>query len=143
MVRFAQGVEPGKAVSENQSLVLMYDVQLELKLVQLNAEIAGAEPGDPGPGPAGRRRPTEDDRLRYASQKKQKEFLRDRKIVERAALRERTHSDEARPGNFWLKSPMNGTVLNWEFRESLTNRHVRPADPLLRIGDKDKAWKWS
>jgi hypothetical protein len=42
-VRFVEGLEPGSAVAENQSLVLLYDVKLETKLVQLTQEIAAAQ----------------------------------------------------------------------------------------------------
>jgi hypothetical protein len=141
VVRFAEGVQPGKAVSENQSLVLMYDVALELKLVQLNGEIAGAEQDIAALARQQAAALTVTERLRFGAAKKQKEYLRDRKILERAALRERTHSDEARPGHFWLKAPLGGTVLNWDFHENLTNRYVKPAEPLLRIGDKEKYWE--
>src|SRR5262249_31289634 len=84
---------------------------------------------------------SEADRLRYSAEKKQKEFQRDRKVLERRALRERTHADEARPGYFELKSPLTGTVLSSDFREHLTNRHVKPSEPLLRLGDKTKPWE--
>lgn len=141
VVRFAEGVQPGKPVSVNQSLVLMYDVELELKLVRLNSEIAGAEQDVGALAREQAAATAEDDRWRLGVEKKQKEYLRDRKIQERAALRERTHSDEARPGYFWLKAPVSGTLLNWDFHEALTNRYVKPSEPLLRIGNKDHRWE--
>ena len=141
VIRFAEGVQPGKPVSENQSLVLMYDVQLELNLVRLNSEIAGAEQDIEALAREQAAATTEVDRLHFGVEKKQKEYIRDRKLQERAALRERTHSDEARPGYFWLKAPVSGTLLNWDFHESLTNRYVKPSEPLLRLGNKDRRWE--
>jgi hypothetical protein len=49
---------------------------------------------------------------------------------------------------FWINSPKEGlprghqwTVLNSDFRETLTDRVVKPSDPLLRLGDKDGDWE--
>jgi hypothetical protein len=141
VVRFEEGVEPGSQVAENQSLVLLYDVQLETKLVQLTHEIAATQQDIEALTKQFNAAINEPDRLRISADKKQKESLRDRKFWELRALRERTHADEARPGHFWLKAPTSGTILNWDFRETLTNRQVKPSEPLLRIGDKGKRWE--
>jgi hypothetical protein len=141
VVRFEQGVQPGSAVAENQSLVLMYDVQLELKLVQLANEIAAAQEEITALATQLTTARNDAERVGYSAEKKQKEYVRNRKMAELRALRERTHADEARPGYFWLKAPLSGTVLTWEFRERLTHRTVKPSDPLLRIGDKDRGWE--
>jgi len=140
VVRFAEGIETGKAVAENQSLILLYDVQLETKIVQLAAEVRAAQQDVEALGKQFSTAPTEADRLRISSEKKQKEAIRDKKFWELRTLRERTHADAAKPGYFWLKSPLRGTVLNADFKETLTNRQVKPSEPLLRIGDKDRAW---
>jgi len=141
VIRFEEGVQPSSRVTENQSLVLMYDVQLETKLVQLTHETAALQQDVEALTKQFNAATTEQDRLRYSSDKKQKEGLRDRKFWELRTLKARTHSDDARPGFFSLKSPVSGTVLNWDFRETLTNRQVKPSEPLLRIGDKDKRWE--
>ena len=121
--------------------MLMYDVELQERLIKLDSEIQGAQdaiellnkqmtgPKEPGTSLA-----------TLGSEKKTKEVLRDQKLLERDALRDRTNSDE-RPGYFWLKAPFKGTVLNADFRENLTNRQVKSSDPILRIGDKDKRWE--
>jgi hypothetical protein len=141
VVRFEEEVQPGGPVRTNQPLALLYDVQLEIKLDQLGNEIAAAQQAIETLARQENESTTETDRLRLSAEKKQKEFLRDRKILERNALRERTNADEAKPGYFWLKSPMNGTVLNTDFRESLTQRTVKPSEPLLRIGNKQNRWE--
>src|SRR5262249_60765076 len=33
------------------------------------------------------------------------------------------------------------TGLNADFRENLTGKHVRPSEPLLRLGDKENDWE--
>jgi hypothetical protein len=141
VVRFEEGVQPGSLVAEGQPLVLLYDVQLEIKFAQLTSEIASAQQAVESLAHEETAATTEADRLRLSTEKKQREFLRNRKILERTALRERTGSEEGRPGYFWIKSPLAGTVLNSDFRENLTNRNVKPSEPLLRIGDKRKPWE--
>jgi hypothetical protein len=141
IIRFEEGIRPGTAVVENQSLVQLYDVQLEMKLVQLANEIATAREEIAGLARQQASAPSEADRLRLSAERKQKEYLRDRKLMESRALRDRTHADEARPGYFWLRSPLDGIVLNWDFREKLVNRFVKPSEPLLRIGDPERPWE--
>jgi len=141
VVRFEDNVQPGSQVYENQALVLLYDVQLEIKLVQLNSEILAAQQEVQALVQQLAAAATESERLRLSSERQQKQAVRDRKNQERSALRERTQSDPNQPGRFWLKAPMNGTILNSDYRETLTNRFVRPVDPLLLIGAKDKSWE--
>lgn len=141
VVRFEQGVQPGATVVERQALVLMYDMQLELKLHQLANDLTSIDEEIAALGLQQNNGRTETERAGYAAEKKQKELSRSRRAAELKALREQTHSDEARPGYFWVTSPLNGTVLNGDFREKLTNRFVQPSEPLLRIGDKSHGWE--
>jgi hypothetical protein len=141
VVRFENGVEPGRHVHANQSLILMYDVQLEAKLTQLRQEAAAAQQDVSSLAKQLTTAATEADRLRLSAEKKQKEAIRDHKYWELKSLRERTNSEESRPGYFWLKAPLGGTVLSWDFRENLTSRQVRPSEPLLRLGDKNQDWE--
>lgn len=141
VVRFEEGVQPGGMVAENQALMLLYDVQLEIRLVQLANEVVAAQQAVEALARQEASAAGEADRLRYSSERRQKEFLRERKAAELRALRERTHADDSRPGTFWIMSPCSGTLLNSNFRETLTHRHVKPSEPLLRIGDKAGAWE--
>jgi hypothetical protein len=145
VVGFAPGVEPGALVRAGEELVLLYDVQLESKLVQLGQEAAAIDQDITTLNKHLNNKeltaPHEGERLRLDSERRQKEALRDQRRWELRALRARTNSDPARPGNFWLKAPFRGTVLSWDFRETLTNRQVKPSEPLLRLGDKDGAWE--
>jgi hypothetical protein len=140
VAHFAQGVAPGSPVAKDQSLVLMYDVQLELKLDQLASEIQGAQQEITALAGQMTTAATAAERRRIGAERKRQEFVRDRTREELRKWRERTHAD-TQPGYFWLTSPLDGTVLNWDFRENLTNRYVKPSDPLLRIGDKSRRWE--
>ena len=140
---FASGIQAGSPVTEGQALVLLHDVQLELKVVQLQNEVAAAQHDVEALTAQFTVAQTEADAKSISGERKKKEYLRDRKRKELQALAERTHADAGRPGYFWLTSPQQGTVLNGDFRENLTNRQVKPADPLLRVGDKSGAGKSS
>lgn len=141
VVRFAEGLRPGSQVVPDQSLILLYDIQLETRLEQLTREIAAAQQEAEALGKQLGAAATEKERLALSGEKVQKEALRERKARELRALRERTHAEESRPGFFWLKAPMGGTILSWDFRETLTNRLVKPSEPLLRIGEKSRRWE--
>ncbi len=141
VIHFEPGVVPGGAVSERQPLAFMYDMQLEIKLVQLAHEIAAAQDEIAGLIAQHNAARTEAERSALSAERKQKEFLRGRKQAELKALREQTQSDVSRPGYFWLPAPVGGTVLSWDFRERYTNRLVKPSEPLVRIGDTRRGWE--
>jgi hypothetical protein len=140
VVGFGAGVEPGALVTERQALVMLYDVQLESRVVQLDQEVAALRLDIQALNKQ-INAAQEADRLRLAAERDQKEAMLKRRAWEVSALRERTHSDSSSPGRFWVLSPVRGTILNWDFRETLTNRQVKPNEPLLRIGDKDDRWE--
>jgi len=135
-------VQPGSTVVEGQAVVLMYDVDLKKRLIELNGDIEGAEK-DIDFLKRHLAAPNEAENAHFSQEMRQKEVLLQSKVTERDALRERRHAvaDEARPGYFWLKSPLSGTVLNTRFQEELTNKNVKPSEPLLRIGDKESPWE--
>jgi hypothetical protein len=141
IVRFEEGVVPGAQVAQDQSLVLMRDLQLEARILQLNAETLAAQNDIDVISKLFNSAANETDRLRLSADRRQKEAQRDRYSLELRTLRERTNAERAHPGQFWLKAPIAGTVLNWDFRETLTNRLVKPSEPLLRIGDKNRLWE--
>lgn len=141
VVDFQEGVQESKQVSGNQNLILMYDVELEKRLIDLEKEILGdqAEIGELTKALQNANDPNQV--INLSSQKKQKEVHRKGKQDELDALRERTHSLPGQPGYFYLSAPFSGTVLNSGFRENLTNRFVKPSDQLLRIGNKEGRWE--
>lgn len=141
VLSFAPGLKPAVDVVEGQSLILMHDGQLELRIVQLQNEITAAQHDVESLTAQFSAATTDSERKSIAGERKKKEYVRDRKRKELQTMAERTHADLSRPGHFWVRSPQPGTVLNWDFRENLTNRQVKPSDPLIRVGDKTGAWE--
>jgi len=139
---FAEGVEPGADVADGQLLIRMVDTQLQIKMVNLMKDIEAAQREIDSLNSQANNVKEPQERAKMLSERTQKQVLRDFKARELKALRERTNSvDEGKPGEFWLKSPLRGTVLNWGFKENLTNKYVKPSEPLLRVGDKDQDWE--
>lgn len=147
-------VQPGETVAENRTLVHMFDVQLENKIITLQGEIERAQreynefsqkSKDASLKP--------EDRLKLRTDAEQRRDLAGSKSRELDALRERTNADRASEGVFYLKAPAftneetqhlgrrEWTVLNANFKEELTNREVKPSEPLLRLGAKDGPWE--
>jgi hypothetical protein len=143
VVRFAQGVDTAKDVSEKQPLIEMHDVQLQLRVVELERAISGARGEIEGlkyqMAQSPNLQPAE--KAKITSDIDQKETLARYKSRELDALRDRTHAVPNQPGNFQLLAPLSGIVLNGGFRESLTNKTVKPSEPLLRIGNKTGPWE--
>lgn len=140
VVRFE--VTPGMEVYEGQPLVLMHDSSLEVKLVNLNKEIEAAEKEIQGCNARFEAaRTNEAERLAVSIERRKHETVRELKTQERDRLRALTGSDESSPGRFWVRSPVAGTILNFDFRENLTGKFVRPSEPLLRIGDRSASWE--
>jgi hypothetical protein len=143
VIGFADEVKPGASVFEKQPLIHMYDFNLDKQVREIQSEIDKANNriasiraqasnlGNLQPG----------ERARLNGELNEAEAARMNKARELDAVRQRTHSDPDRPGYFWLIAPMDGTILNSDFREKLTNKDVRPSEPLLRIGDKTKTWE--
>jgi len=133
-------VKPGQDVYQNDPLVLMYDTQLETKMIGLQGEIDAA------------RKEAEAQRLRLNSAKPEdkyqisadkvsKENTAELKQQELNAIRQRVNADPARFGYFLLQSPIAGTVLNGTFEEELTNKEMKPNEPILRVGNKSGPWE--
>jgi hypothetical protein len=141
VVHFAPDVQPASPVADNQSLVLMHDVNLESKFRDLQAEIDGLQAEINGLGQQAVAAVNPVDRAKTQAEQSTKESQLQRKKGELTSLRQRINAVPENPGYFWLKSPLHGTVLNENFRENLTSRMVKPSEPLLRIGDKDGPWE--
>jgi hypothetical protein len=143
VVRFAEGVDAGAQVFEKQPLIFMTDVTLESKFHEIFSEMEKAQAqinsinaqlnNNPNMPPG--------DRSRLAGDRISAEQTYRRKSKQLDDLKQRTHSEETKPGSFALVAPMDGTILNWGFREKLLNKDVRSSEPLVRIGDKSKEWE--
>jgi hypothetical protein len=138
---FADGVRPGQPVGKDQNVILMHDVQQEVKIVELSNQILGAQQECVAIKRQLDTATNQQDRAKYSSSLSEKQSVLQRKTAELETLLQRINGVRDRPGYFWLKSPISGTVLNWDFRENLTNRFVKPSEQLLRIGDKSRQWE--
>ncbi|MFN4258699.1 MAG: hypothetical protein ACK4RK_05345 [Gemmataceae bacterium] len=139
---FVPGVEPGALVQEGMPLAEMFDPQLQYELITLDNQIKAAREEAAELWRQHSLAPPSEKPSIYI-QYVNKDAIAKGKARERDALLVRTHSlpGEKDRGRFYLKSPMTGTILNFDFRETLTNRTVKPSDPLIRIGDKTKNWE--
>jgi hypothetical protein len=123
----------GSRVSTGQELLRLNDKELAKEILQLKQEIYTAENvmkhGN---------RPNREDGQDQAVAKEITEAKLTQEIKSQAleTLLNRTHS-LSMPGDFAVKAPMSGIVLSSDFRELLTNRYVKPNEPLLRIGYTD------
>jgi hypothetical protein len=146
-------VKPGDKVTEGQYLVRMFDRNLQLKLQELTVDITTSE----AHLDALRRQESNapaSDKPRIAAEQQKAEAERGAKNAERQALLAASNAEADRPGYFWLKAPAfpeddvssrrpdrQWTVLNWDFRENLLGRPVKPNEPLLRLGDAEGPWE--
>lgn len=137
----APGVQPGGDVVKGQSLLLMYDTQLHVKMVQLQNDVATARRAIESLTGLHNATLNPSERGNVQGDKRKKEAERDAKMRELQILCERTHADGGRPGYFWIKAPASGTILNWGFQENLLNRQVKPSEMLLLIGDKNSGFE--
>jgi hypothetical protein len=141
VIEFAEGVRPGQQVNINQNVIKMRDVEQGVKIVQLMNERDAAAKDALALKNQADTASTEGDRAKFNAERMQKIAISARKTAELEQLLQRINADRDRPGEFWLRSPISGTVLNWDFRENLTNRYVKPSEQLLRLGDKTRHWE--
>jgi multidrug efflux pump subunit AcrA (membrane-fusion protein) len=140
VINIPESVQPAANVSEKQPLLLMHDLQLERQIYTLNADIAAAEREAQTKAKQINEATTTAEKLRYSMELAQANSTKIAKNAELRALRERINAGDT-IGDFYLVAPMDGTILNWGFRENLIGREVKPSEPLIRIGDKSKRWE--
>jgi biotin carboxyl carrier protein len=133
-------VKPGQDVVKNDPLVLMYDTELEKKMMQLQGEIDTAQIKAAALGLQWDGAKSEE-RLKISVDKLSEESVAATKRQELEAIRQRVNAEPNKNGAFLLQSPITGTVLNANFEEELTGRAVKPNEPILRVGDKKGPWE--
>src|SRR5262249_32466826 len=146
-------VEAGKDVGENESLVKMYNRDVEGRLDKLNEEIRSAE--NIIRGLSGQHAETTDPIKRGEIDREisKQRIIRDGKVAVRETLTNGISLLGDKSGEFWLRSPRfpddgisrvanaRWTVLNWDYKEKLTGSEVKPSDPILRLGYRDGPWE--
>jgi hypothetical protein len=140
--KFPEGIDHGTTVSENQPLVLMYDLKLRKDMEQLQGEIASAQHESEAKDLLmNQSNLSQSDRARYKIERDTMLATKEQKERQLRAWKARATAEDLPPGYFWIKSPMDGKILNWSFRENLINKEVRPSEPILRIGDERRDWE--
>jgi hypothetical protein len=134
-------VEPNEEVQKGQHLVLMRSADLQAKIAEFNNKIQAAnhdvelytkqfnQATDPNQrGQATQKRKTaEDQRTSYQLQLN--------------SLQDRVKADDSVPGGFVLESPIDGEILNYDYKENLKDKFVKPSDQILRIGNVKEDWE--
>ncbi len=139
IVRFA--VDRGEHVFKGQQLVLMHDVDAEKQIGNLTGEIAKLETDIRNLQSQARAALSEKDRQTADGERQKKQSERTSRMQQLERFKEIIQADDQVPGNFWLTSPIDGFVLNSDFRQDLTGKFVKPSDPILRVGNKDGEWE--
>jgi hypothetical protein len=146
-------VHPNQQVAGKQPLILMEDVNLKMKIYQLQGEINASRQKTTALNQQinANSGATLFDRVRAESELSQEKAAVAGKQAELASLLTLTNSEPGKPGYFWINAPVlpSGlhkdqpfwTVLTSDFQENLTNRPVKPSDPLLRLGDTKGNWE--
>jgi hypothetical protein len=122
----------GTPVFKDQELISMYDIQLGQDIRKIQVEIASADamlnsaaPKDQGTGYENKEFLIKQNEARVNKYAKQAELDQ---------LVRRTNANPNNPGEFSLRSPMNGIVLSADFKSDLLGRGVKPNEQLIRIG---------
>jgi hypothetical protein len=135
-------VEPNMEVAQDQPLVEMHDLQLAIKLQEVQSQIYASEAkmknamvrmNDQGL--------TDGDRKQASIEKSQEEQTKALYTEQYNRLRGRVNAESLQPGYFYVKSPITGMVLNYDFKENLSNKMLKPSDQMLRIGETGGPWE--
>jgi hypothetical protein len=141
IVAIPVGLNEGTPVFAGQELLRLYSKELADEILKLKGEVYNAEAilkhnratGEEGKDRALAEKMTE---ARLALQVKSEQL---------ESLLRKTNS-RATPGEFSIKSPINGILLSSASREFLTGRFVKPNESLLHVGATDakdpKMWDW-
>jgi hypothetical protein len=141
VVKFAPGADAGALVAEGQPLMLMRDAQLRMQIADMESKIRGAIQEMNACQLQLQGNLSQNEKASRISEMDQKRVVRDSTERQLKALKEQYNAVEESPGDFWLRSPLKGTILDLGFQEKLINSYVKPSQPLLRIGDKEGQWE--
>jgi hypothetical protein len=131
-------VKPSAYVHKGKVLMQMYDENLAAQITKYKAEGIAAEEKRRYAATA------EQDQTKKGAQPSDVSTLRLAKIEAEQTLwdvnknlrdlQQLHDADLQHPGVFFVRAPISGTILSSDIREILTNRRVRPNEPLLRLG---------
>jgi RNA polymerase sigma factor (sigma-70 family) len=132
IIGFPENVKPGGKVAKNQELVYLYSADLHKEVVDLVAGIASEK----------KLMDTLKSRLQQATRAADKNDITSELKKTKASLqakadilnglRERINADTARPGNFSVRSPIDGVVLTTDFRDKI-GLTIKETQPIMLI----------
>jgi hypothetical protein len=134
VVDFPNEVQPSARVAKGQEVVVMHSLELGAKIRGLQVEMNKAKREMEQLGQLANSQEKAEDRATIERQLAEAQSVYTAKSRELVDLQQRTNASLQDPGEFRLRSPLEGLVLSSDFREMLKNRFVKEEDPLLRIG---------
>jgi hypothetical protein len=148
-------VNPGDIVSENRTLLHLHDIEQEKRLADLedrmksaNAKAEGYETqaADPTDKDAAQKR-QEASNLRDQAKRLASQIKKIHEVMDVSKSKDGETVFSIRAPQFTpqeaalLRGRREWTILNTTFKEEMTNRTVRPSDPILRLGAKNGPWE--
>jgi hypothetical protein len=146
-------VVPGEVVEENRKLATCYDRDLEDKIRGGKTEQENAHNEASEADRTSKEAASITDKNALAAKAAQFRFQEHAKATDLNKLYKNANADPQNPGSFFLKAPTftaeeaatlgrrEWTVLTGNFKDELTNKLVKPSDPILRLGAKDGPWE--
>jgi hypothetical protein len=134
IIEFGPGITPNAMVAKGQEVIKMQSLELASKLHEIQTEIDAANAEYNALTRDTEKQPGRDDMRSAERDREAARVKRDAKIKELNLLRDRTNAILQSPGEFWLRSPLQGKILSSDFQEVLLNRSVKEDEQLLRVG---------
>jgi hypothetical protein len=134
-------VNPGDPVWEGMPLVLMKDVETDQKITTIQGEIRRLNGEIDTLAAQATEGKSAADRAGANDKRREKEGERRSRELELKIYLELIQADPEVPGAFSVISPLDGNVLNSDFRQDLTGKYIKPSDPILRVANKDGVWE--
>jgi hypothetical protein len=141
VVQFPREIEPGVNVTRGEPLARLHDMRLEAQMIELESAIHESRQKVAAFREAYNNATTFQARLDATEHIAEENGVADSKQRQLEALRMRTDADLSQPGDYYLRAPIDGTVLNWGFQEKFIGKEVKPTDQILRIGNKSGRWE--
>jgi hypothetical protein len=140
-------VKPGDRVNAGDPLLRLHDLELETKMLQLDRDIKALDSEISAydrmlaNDAVESQKTRSSDLVRISSERRTKVVQKEVKEAQLKRMKDLFHAQGSELGSLWLKSPIDGTILNSGFLEEFGDRVVKPNEPILHIGNKDLDWQ--
>jgi hypothetical protein len=144
---------PGETLEQQRKLATLYDHDLDEKIRAILTDMDNARREAGAADQASKLTTSSPDRLAQEGKATQQRAIERAKAEQLAQLVAQTNADPENPGYYFLKAPrftpeeasrvtrQEWTVLSSDFKSELTDRVVKPSEPILRVGAKDGHWE--